>query len=54
MVVMLVHVGLHLACGVLAVQPAVHVPHFPVKVTKEFVEQVLTKDTRHQHNSYLL
>ena len=51
---MLMHVGLHLAGGVLAIQLAVHPPNLTIPVTKEFVKQVFTKDTRHQHNSYLL
>jgi hypothetical protein len=38
------HVGLHLAGGVLAIQLAVHPPHLTIPVTKEFVKQVFTKD----------
>ena len=53
-VLVLVHVGLHDTRGVLAVQLAVNIVHAPKRSVHPIIKEIITKDTRHQHNSYLL
>ena len=52
MVIMLMHIGLHLTGKVPAVELTIHVPER--REIEPVIEQILSNNTRHQHNSYLL